>query len=332
MVKKLSKQYYQDNIDVEDDDEAPPARWEPIRRPEVHVKQTKKTSYESNADVQRWLKEQGVDVNQPAVFNPTFLSSQRDAPWILSSLTPLYEQKLILDILHVVKSGKEATVFCCAAHPDTGRAYLAVKVYRPRMFRSLKNDADYRNNRTQRDEQGQVAHGDNRLRGVARKTARGQAARVQSWIEYEFETQNRLFQAGVHVPHPLAYVGNAVLMDYIGTEGNAAPLLRDVRLNEDEAQPLFDCLLADIELCLANGRIHGDLSEYNILYWQGAVTIIDFAQAVDTIHDEVFPIFARDVERVCQYFARYGLEHDAEQLAAEIWTRHMGGRVEDIVL
>lgn len=330
MVKKLPKNMYQD--DVEGQEQEPIVRWEPIRRPPVRVKQEKKASYESNEEVQRWLQVQGVDLNQPPAFNPTFLSSQRDAPWILSSLTPLYEQKLIVDILHVVKSGKEATVFCCAAHPDTGLDYLAVKVYRPRMFRSLKNDADYRHNRTQRDEQGRVVHGDNRLRGVARKTARGHAARVMSWIEYEFTTQHMLYQAGVHVPMPVAHVGNAVLMHYVGTEGHAAPLLRDVRLEPDEVAPLFDRLMADIELSLATRRVHGDLSEYNILYWENTVTIIDFAQAVDPCYDEVFPLFARDVQRVCQYFEQYGLHHDAQMLAAEMWTRHMGGHVEDIIL
>lgn len=330
MVKKLPIGFHAS--DNEEMDAEVMARWEPIRRPVVHAKQTKKTSYEGNEDVQRWLKEQGVDANEPPKFNPTFLSSQRDAPWILSSLTPLYEQKLIVDILHVVKSGKEATVFCCSAHPSTGLEYLAVKVYRPRMFRSLKNDADYRNNRTQRDEQGQVVHGDNRLRGVARKTARGHAARVMSWIEYEFDTQRKLYQAGVHVPKPLAQVGNAVLMEYVGDVGAAAPLLRDVRLDAAEVQPLFDRLLEDIELSLANHRVHGDLSEYNILYWQGDVIVIDFAQAVDPLYDEVFPLFARDIERVCHYFERYGVATDAEHIAGELWTRYMGGHVEDVVL
>ncbi|GCE30704.1 hypothetical protein KDA_61880 [Dictyobacter alpinus] len=330
MVKKLAKNIHPGEL--EDQGDEPSVRWEPIRRPPVRVKQEKKTSYESSEDVQRWLKEQGIDAQQPSTFNPTFLSSQRDAPWILSSLTPLYEQKLIVDILHVVKSGKEATVFCCSAHPDTGLEYLAVKVYRPRMFRSLKNDADYRHNRTQRDEQGRVVHGDNRLRGVARKTARGQAARVVSWIDYEFTTQQKLYQAGVHVPMPVAHVGNAVLMHYIGTRGHAAPLLRDVRLDAEEVVPLFERLLADIELSLATNRVHGDLSEYNILYWDHEVTIIDFAQAVDPCYDDVFPLFARDVERICQYFEHYGLKNDAQRLAAEIWTRHMGGHVEDIIL
>ncbi len=299
--------------------------WEPIRRPVVRPKQKKKTSYEANPDVQRWLKEQSTETDPKPRFNPSFLTLRRDAPWILSSLTPLYDQDLITDILHVVKSGKEATVFCCAAHPSTALEYLAVKVYRPRMFRSLKNDADYRKNRTQRDEQGRVVYGSSRQRGVARKTARGRAVRVLSWIEYEFETQTLLYQAGVHVPRPLAQVGNAVLMEYIGTIGDAAPLLQDVKLAVEEAQPLFDFIMQDIELCLANKRIHGDLSAYNILYWQGKVTIIDLAQAVDAYYDEVFPIFARDVERICHYFAYYGVEADAQELALNLWTRYMGG-------
>ncbi|HET8851768.1 MAG TPA: hypothetical protein VFN02_04520, partial [Ktedonobacteraceae bacterium] len=111
-------------------------------RSHVQAKPVRKTSYESSADVQRWLREQAYEEQQRRpVFNPTLLASRRDAPWILSSLTPLYDQKLITDIVHEVSSGKEATVFCCLAHPNTGQEFLAAKIYRPRMFRALRNDA-----------------------------------------------------------------------------------------------------------------------------------------------------------------------------------------------
>jgi RIO kinase 1 len=307
------------------DEEEEVVRWEPIHKPVRKPKQSKKTSFESNADVQRWLKDQGLTIEAKPRFNPSFLASQRDAPWILSSLTPLYDQDLITDIIHIVKSGKEATVFCCRAHPSTGMEYLAVKVYRPRMFRSLKNDTDYRHNRAQRDEQGRVVYGSSKMRGVARKTVRGRAVRVLSWIEYEFDTLNLLYNHGAHVPKPVAQIGNAVLMGYVGEVGTAAPLLRDVRLQPEEAQPLFDKVMRDIELYLTMHRVHGDLSEYNILYWQGDVTIIDLAQAVDTQYDEVYPLFARDVERVCRYFSRYGVECDAHVIANDMWTKHFGG-------
>jgi RIO kinase 1 len=76
--------------------------------------------------------------------------------------------------------GKEATVYCCEAHPSTGVEYLAAKVYRPRMFRSLRNDAIYRFSRVQRDEQGQAEHGNSRRGSAAtRKTEKGRAARCE---------------------------------------------------------------------------------------------------------------------------------------------------------
>ena len=53
--------------------------------------------------------------------------------------------------------------------------------------------------------------------------------------------------------------------------------------------------------------------------------MIDFAQAVDPYHNsDVFSLFARDIERICQYFARYSVKRDARELAREMWTRHMG--------
>jgi len=310
----------------------PDARERYLLRKASHVKPSKKTSYEGSSQVQRWLKQQAYDYEpeapqpQAPSFQPSFLTGRRDAPWILSSLTPLYDQKLITDIVQEVSSGKEATVFCCEAHPNTGQGLLAAKIYRPRMFRALRNDAIYRYSRVQRDEQGQAEHGNSRRGSAAtRKTERGRAAQVASWIEYEYLTQRTMYEYGGDVPRPYAHIGNTILMEYIGAREHAAPRLSDVVLEAEEAQPLFDRILHNIELALVRGRIHGDLSAHNILYWEGKVSLIDFAQAVDPYHNsDVFSLLARDIERTCQYFARYGVESDAHGLARDLWTRHMG--------
>lgn len=301
-------------------------KMKPGARERSQQKPIKKTSYESNADVQRWLKlQEADDPNAKPPFNPTFLASQRDAPWLLSSLARFYDENLITDVLYVARSGKEATVYCCQAHPSTGVEYLAAKVYRPRMFRSLRNDAIYRLSRVQRDEQGNALHGGTRHGTMTRKNEKGRAAQVGAWIEYEYHTQTLLYEAGCTVPRPFAHLGNAVLMEYVGDEDEAAPLLSEVRLQREEAQPLFTEILRNIELALAHSRIHGDLSEYNILYWEGEVKLIDFAQDVDPQHNsDVYTLFSRDVERVCQYFARYGVESDAHELAKQIWLRSVG--------
>jgi RIO kinase 1 len=104
-----------------------------------------------------------------------------------------------------------------------------------------------------------------------------------------------------------------------------------VTLEPEQAREHFACILRNIELAQVRGRIHGDLSAYNILYWEGKVTLIDFAQAVDPYHNSnVFSLLARDVERVCRYFAGYGERYDARELARQIWSRHMGPLPEEI--
>jgi RIO kinase 1 len=298
------------------------------RRPAAASTAHEKASYESSEDVQRWLREQALEVGTKPEFQPTFLAHQRDRFWVLSSLAHFYENDLITDVLSVVKSGKEATVYCCAAHPETGATCLAAKVYRPRMFRSLRNDAVYRENRPLRDDRGRLVAASRRARNAARKGERGRAAQITSWISYEHETQRLLYDAGADVPQPLAQIGNALLMEYIGAVDEPAPLLREVDLPPDEARPLFERVLRNIELFLACDRVHGDLSAYNILYWEGSAVIIDFAQAVDARSlGDVYPLLARDVERVCRYFARYGIEEDAVALADDLWLRYLRGEL-----
>ncbi|MGZ3680470.1 MAG: RIO1 family regulatory kinase/ATPase domain-containing protein, partial [Ktedonobacterales bacterium] len=194
------------------------------------------------------------------------------------------------------------------------------------------NDVIYRESRAVRDERGRERRdGRHGWRGASKKSERGRAAKISSWIEYEFETMRLLYSAGADVPRPIEQIGNAVLMEYVGDEtlGEAAPLLREVTLAREEAQPLFERVMRNIELWLACDRIHGDLSAYNMLYHEGAITIIDFAQAVDPRYNaDVFPLLARDVERVCRYFARHGVEAGAFALADDLWSRYMRGELQ----
>lgn len=287
-----------------------------------------KQSFEQSPDVQRWLNEQAKAHKSQATekppFDPPFLSSHHERIWLLSSLERFYQQDLITDVVSVAKSGKEATVYCCTADPGTGMQLLAAKTYRPRMFRSLKNDALYRQSRAALDERGRF---DRRSRlAAAGTTERARALQVSAWIQHEYQTQLRVYEAGADVPAILAQAGNAILMEYIGDLEGSAPLLKHVRLDPEEAQPLFDTLLRNIELFLRCHCIHGDLSAYNILYWEGRVWVIDFAQAVDPrVNIDVYPLLERDVERVCRYFAPYGIDVDAANLANDIWLRYLMG-------
>jgi RIO kinase 1 len=262
-------------------------------------------------------------LSDEAVFSPTYQGSRFEREWILNYLGGFYDQSLITDVLRRVKGGKEANVYCCLAHPATGMPLLAAKLYRPRMLRNLRNDARYRQGRDYLDEYGKVIR-DQRLKVAIRKgTEVGKEAVHTSWLEHEYRTLELLRAAGCSVPRPVAVGSNTILMEYIGDEDLAAPTLHEVRLPARQARGVFDRLLEDINKMLAAGRVHGDLSAYNVLYWQGQARIIDLPQAVDPRQNpDAWDIFQRDVTRLCQYFQNYGLGRQPEALAADLWDRY----------
>jgi RIO kinase 1 len=250
--------------------------------------------------------------------------SNHEKEWIGNYLGTFYEDNLITEMVRRVRSGKEATVYCCRAHPRTGVDLLAGKVYHERMFRSLKNDSLYREGRDTLDEQGKSSWNRREALALAKKTRFGQDLRHLSWLSAEFRILTELHEAGADVPRPFVQSDNAMLMEFVGDEQVAAPALVNVRLRKEEARPLFDKLVANIELMLSKDIVHGDLSAHNVLYWQGDVKIIDFPQAVRIYSNPFsFSLFSRDVERICQYFSRYGIDVDGKGLAEEMWSRHV---------
>jgi RIO kinase 1 len=268
-----------------------------------------------------------------AVFNPTFLSSKHEREWILNYLGHFYDDKQITDVLSRVKGGKEANVYCCAAHPATGLDLIAAKIYRPRQFRQLRNDSRYRQGRSYLDERGKVVRDERLLVAIQKKSSTGQELVHNSWLEHEFQTLKVLYEAGVDVPRPVSHGNNTILMEYLGDANLAAPALQAVRLDSDEVQPLFERLMHNVELMLANQRIHGDLSAFNVLYWEGDIRLIDFPQAVAPAENpDAFELLERDIRRLCQYFERYGLHSDPAATARDLWARYGAAREEPIDL
>jgi RIO kinase 1 len=265
-------------------------------------------------------------IGHELALGPSLNATNEERGYLIEQLTPFFTAKIISGVLQRVKGGKEANVYCCAAHPKTGLDLIAAKVYRPRQFRNLKNDSQYRQGRpmlagdgsviSQRDWRAQKA--------IAAKSAFGLSAIQTSWVEYEYQTMKRLHEAGVAVPEPYQNSEHALLMEYLGDVVNAAPTLHLIALERDEAPALFEQLMRDVETMLQHGVVHGDLSAYNVMYWEGEVKIIDFPQMVDPQNNpDARAIFGRDVERLCQYFGRFGVRRDPRQVARAIWQNYI---------
>ncbi len=296
------------------------------RKPKVQF--DKKTYQESSAEVAETIGLEGG-------FQTTYTPSQHEAGWLMSSLQEFYGQELINDVDAQIKGGKEANVYRCAAHPATGFDWLAAKVYRPRIFRNLRNDKQYRQGRPTLTQDGRpVKATDTRLlRALGKKTTFGAQVAHTSWLMYEYTTLQFLNAVGAAVPKPIAASDNAILMGYVGDAFGAAPTLNEVRLEAEEVLPLFRKTLDNISLMLEYGRIHGDLSAYNILYWNGDITLIDFPQVVNStvskethfrgsrVNPDAYQILGRDIQRICDFFMRQGVRCDPQQILDEMWAQ-----------
>lgn len=258
--------------------------------------------------------------------NITYKPARYEAVWLYDSLRPFYTQELVDDVLALVKGGKEANVYLCHGATPAYPELLAVKVYRPRQFRNLRNDVTYREGRELVNSLGiTIKNRNNReMRAIHNNTSFGAELKHVSWLMHEFITLQRLHSMGAAVPRPISTSENAILMEYIGDRHRPAPALSGVGLEQHEASRHFAEVLRNIELMLSHRMIHGDLSAYNILYWQGNVTLIDFPQVtMSESNHNAYRIFGRDVRRVCEYFATQGVERDAEAITRRLWARYV---------
>ena len=232
----------------------------------------------------------------------------------LAALDEFIECGPIQEVIGVVKSGKEATVYACR-HDD---GYLiAAKVYRDRDVRRFANDAAYMEGRTRGMRRRDAL-------AVATKSRAGREISFGHWVSQEWETLRILHAAGCAVPEPIKLSARVILMEYIGDEDGPAPTLSTAHPDPGEARRLFETLMHNVERMLACDRVHGDLSPYNVLYHGGEVRIIDLPQAVDArFNSNALDLLDRDVENLCRHFARFGVQSDAWRLSRTMWARYL---------
>lgn len=229
-------------------------------------------------------------------------------------LQRLYEARKINELLSELKSGKEATVYLVEG-PD---GLMAAKIYADLEVRSFKNDSAYR--------QGRFVGDVRTARAIGSRSRHGLSAQQHMWVEHEYRQLWIMHDAGIPAPKPMIgpmasdihEAGRVVLMELIGDREAPAPRLSDVRLDAAAAHDAFE-QAADITTRLAVlGKAHGDMSTFNLLWWQERVICIDVPQMVDLTENPAFMDFLRkDIATLCKSFARLGVRADPEQL----WRR-----------
>jgi len=130
---------------------------------------------------------------------------------------------------------------------------------------------------------------------------------VYAWAQKEFRNLTQAVEAGVRVPKPIDVSHNVLIMEFIGKDGESAPLLRETEIKNPKRT--YTQVLANVKRLYQKAKlVHGDLSEYNIMIWKGQPIIFDVSQAVPLEHPMADQLLHRDIENLNRYFTRLGVE------------------------
>uniref|UniRef100_A0A914XSY8 Serine/threonine-protein kinase RIO3 n=1 Tax=Panagrolaimus superbus TaxID=310955 RepID=A0A914XSY8_9BILA len=182
----------------------------------------------------------------------------------------------------IIATGKESAVLqACKGLGTSADDHFAIKVYKMTLD-NFKNRVAY-------------VKDDFRFKNPRRV--------MKVWAEKEFLNLKRLHRAEIRCPRPIELKKHVLLMSMIGDE-EAAPRLKNIIWREeelkikayDQVQEIMSRMFKECKL------VHGDLSEFNLLYYHEDVFVIDVAQAVDISHPHSLVFLVRDIENVLNFF------------------------------
>lgn len=141
---------------------------------------------------------------------------------------------------------------------------------------------------------------------------------VFRWVEREFRNLLRAWEFHVSVPKPICFYQNVLVMDFIRHNQSVniqAPLLKDVMLSKTVAKRFFRLLRQELIKLLKAGLVHGDLSEYNIMVFDNKPVLIDLSHATIAKNPEFKDLWIRDLEKINNYFLKFGLSLNFDELS-----------------
>ncbi|MCK4379633.1 MAG: serine protein kinase RIO [Candidatus Lokiarchaeota archaeon] len=187
----------------------------------------------------------------------------------------------------VISAGKEAHIYLAY---DLNGKEVALKIYK----------IDSNTSKWMRN----YIIGDPRFKKIPRNISKV----IFLWASKEFKNLKRAYKVGLSVPNPIHIKNNILIMDYIGFESIPAPILKDIKSPKEPVKLMEEILVFIKQLYQKAKLVHGDLSEFNILYHNQKPIIIDISQAVSIQHPKAEVYLVRDIKNIFKYFEKLGIE------------------------
>lgn len=130
---------------------------------------------------------------------------------------------------------------------------------------------------------------------------------VKVWAEKEMRNYRRIHAAGIKTPAPVLLKGHVLIMEFLGEGGWPSPRIRDASLSEKRLREAYvQSILIMRHMYQRCKLVHGDLSEYNVLWHKNEVYVIDVSQSVETDHPSALDFLRKDASNINDFFRKAG--------------------------
>ena len=237
-------------------------------------------------------------------------------------LLQMINRNIVSEVNGCLSTGKEANVYhALSILQDEGSEavnsplHRAIKVYKTSIL--VFKDRD------------KYVTGEYRFRqGYSKSNNR---AMVKVWAEKEMRNLKRIYAAGIPCPEPLHLRLHVLVMSFLGDKrGIPAPRLKDIVLEGDDVDKrwhsLYLQLLGYMRIFYQKCRlVHADLSEYNLLYHEDKLWVIDVGQSVEHDHPKSLDFLRMDIKNVSDFFRRQDVDTLPERTVFGFITATQGG-------
>lgn len=138
---------------------------------------------------------------------------------------------------------------------------------------------------------------------------------IHMWAEKEMCNLLRMKEAGLPCPDVVLLKKHILVMSFLGMDQVPAPKLKDALLNKAQKNDAYNQVVKIMKTLFQKCRlVHADLSEYNLLWKNKTVWVIDVSQSVETHHPHGLEFLYRDCQNISRFFQSLGVLDVAEAM------------------
>lgn len=133
---------------------------------------------------------------------------------------------------------------------------------------------------------------------------------IHLWVEKEARNLYRMNNNGILCPTVYRLKKHLIIMSFIGSQGKTAPKLRDAAMSKIDLKDAYKQVVQILHRLYNDVKlVHADMSEYNLLWHEGKVWVIDVSLSVDPLYPHALEFLYRDCCNMVQFFRKRGVTH-----------------------